>query len=175
MARVYLRETAGEEVPQAAVRGLLREVLHMPSLEVSHDALGKPLIPGGPEISISHTKNAVAAAIGAGPLGVDVEAVRPIADRLPERVLSAREYGWFVRRGRRAEDFFTLWTLKESYYKYLGTGLPGIPNGTDFYLENGVWRLAGAELRFDVWEKNLLRLALCSQAQQVECIFFSES
>ena len=175
MAKVYVRELSGAEDSRAAARALLREVLHMPSLEVCHEALGKPHIPGGPEISISHTKTAVAAAVDDGSVGVDIEELRPIADRLPERVLSAREYSWFLSRGRRAEDFFTLWTLKESYYKYLGTGLPGIPNGTEFYLENGAWQLAGTALRFDGYNKNLLRMALCSQAQQVEWINFHEN
>lgn len=175
MTKVCVREISGEEEPRSAARALLREILHMPSLEVSHDALGKPLIPGGPEISLSHTKTAVAAAFSDGPVGVDVEEIRPIADRLPERVLSAREYAWFLGRGRQTEDFFTLWTLKESYYKFLGTGLPGIPNGTEFYMENGAWKLAGTELHFFVRGKNLLRLALCSQAQQVEWINFHEN
>lgn len=175
MTRVYVRELSGGEAPRAAVRVLLRMALHMPLSEISHDSRGKPLIPGGPEISLSHTKTAVAAAVGEGPVGVDIEAVRTIADRLPERVLSVREYRWFSDRGRRPEDFFTLWTLKESYYKYLGTGLPGIPNGTDFYMENGIWQLAGTALRFFVWEKNLLRMAVCSQAQQVEFFDINES
>ena len=64
-------------------------------------------------------------------------------------------------------DFFTLWTLKESYYKYLGTGLRGFPNETEFWTQGGVWQLRGQE-KLVFWlreEKNLL-MALCSHEQE---------
>lgn len=175
MATVYFqRLPAGQKASTAAHR-LLERVLGTPWTALEYHESGKPWLPGGPEFSISHTGAAVAVAIDESPVGVDVESLRPILNRLPERVLSQTEMTWFTERGREPGDFFTLWTLKESYYKALGTGLPGFPNETSFFLERGMWKLSGEPWNFFVWEKNLLRIALCSYAQQVELIEVNES
>ncbi len=140
-----------------------------------HDQRGRPFLRQGPEVSLSHTRGAAAAALGDSPLGVDLERHRPVREGVPERVMSPEEYAWFREGGCRREDFYTLWTLKESYYKYLGTGLPGFPNETVFRREGDRWRLDGTDLQFLVWEKNLLSVALCSEGQEVRVMWFSES
>ena len=71
---------------------------------------------------------------------------------------------WFEGRGQTKIDFFTLWTLKESYYKFLGTGLPGFPNGTVFE-KKGEWKLRDSGLYFKVLQENNLLLTVCSQEQ----------
>ena len=81
--------------------------------------------------------------------------------------MSDREWEWYTFRGERPEDFFTLWTLKESYYKYLGTGLPGFPAETEFCLTDGLWRLRGSPLHFLTTQKGPLFLALCGEEQEV--------
>lgn len=175
MATVYFRALSPEDSPKAAAHRMLHQVLGVPDAVLCYDAAGKPSLPGGAEFSLSHTKGAVALAVDARPVGVDVEAVRPISEKLLRRVLSAREFAWFSGRGSCPADFFTLWTLKESYYKALGTGLPGIPNETSFVQENGTWQLPGTRFRFFTWEKNLLRIALCSHAQQVKFVDLTQS
>ncbi len=158
----------GEDLSQSA-RALLREALGLETLpELRTNEYGKPYLPGGPQFSLSHTRGAVAAAIGTGPVGVDLERVRPLKAKLPQRVLSPSELAWFQDRGQRPEDFFTLWTLKESYYKYLGTGLRGFPNRTEFWLEGETWRLRGTELTFWTGRKGALLLALCGEEQLEE-------
>ena len=175
MATVYFRALSPGETPRTAAHGLLEQVLGAPMTAISYDKAGKPRLPGGPEFSLSHTKGAVAVAVDDAPVEVDVECVRPVAPGLPRRVLGEAEYAWYERRGETAEDFFTLWTLKESYYKALGTGLPGFPNETAFFLEGDRWRLPGAPVSFVTWGKKLLRIALCSHAQQVELIDLSQT
>jgi len=142
---------------------------------LTHDALGKPLIPGGPEISISHTKGAAALAVSDDPVGVDIEQIRSVRPNLPQRVMSPRELRWYQEEGERDEAFFTLWTLKESYYKYLGTGLPGFPNETEFHPEGGIWRLEGSPLRFSVYRADDLVLALCTLEREIRLIRWEES
>jgi len=166
MIALYLKET---EAPQsAAAHALLEEVLlreygiSAPQLQLG--PRGKPYLPGGPEFNLSHTHGAVAAAISDSPVGLDVERVRPFHQLVPQRIMSPGEYRWFLERGERKRDFFVLWTLKESYYKLLGDGLPGFPNGTDFYYD-GKWHLRGERLFFSVLEKNNLLLTLCSEKE----------
>ena len=167
---VYLLETEGNQSSEA--HGLLREILKtnygIEARVLSVGQFGKPYLQnGGPEFSISHTQGAVAVAVGDSPVGLDLERVRSFHQRVPQRIMSAGEYQWFVGRGEMKYDFFTLWTLKESYYKYLGTGLRGFPNETEFWTQGGVWQLRGQE-KLVFWlreEKNLL-MALCSHEQE---------
>lgn len=170
MATVYFRALSPAASPREAAYRLLHQVLGVQKNALCYGPSGKPGVPGGPEFSLSHTKGAVVLAVDPDPVGVDVEALRPISPKLPRRVLSGQEFAWFSARGSRPADFFTLWTLKESYYKALGTGLPGIPNKTAFFQKDGIWQLPEAPFRFFTWEKDLLRIALCSHAQQVEFV-----
>lgn len=164
--KLYAMNIGLGEDPSRRVRDLLRKVLDLDTLpELYTNADGKPYLPEGPQFSLSHTRGAVAVAVGGGSVGVDVERIRPVPENLPRRVLSGEEYAWFCARGQRAEDFFALWTLKESYYKYLGTGLPGFPNKTEFYLEGNLWRLQGADQRFYVQKKGELLITLCGDEQ----------
>ena len=54
---------------------------------------GKPFLLEHPQIqfNISHCKNAVLCGIGSKPLGVDVETIRPMRERVLRRVLTASE------------------------------------------------------------------------------------
>jgi phosphopantetheinyl transferase len=86
-------------------------------------------------------------------------------------VLSPGEQEWYRSRGAQLGDFFTLWTLKESYYKFLGTGLPGMPNGTEFRLVGDAWTLQGCDdCHFFTWKSDKLVLALCSQDKLVKWV-----
>ncbi len=145
-------------------RLLLRHALEergLRPMELLHDDRGRPYLPDGPCVSVSHTAGAAAVALSGRPVGVDVERLRTVRQGLDRRIMGRREYEWYCARGRRTEDLLTLWTLKESYYKCLGTGLPGFPNGTEFYLEHGLWRLEGSPLRFWTEKKGDLLISLC--------------
>ena len=168
MATVYIQMLPPGQEPRSAAHALISRVLGASDETLVYGPSGKPMLPGGPEFSLSHTKGAVVLAVDRAPVGVDVERIRPVFPKLPLRVMSSKEYAWFSARGSQPEDFFTLWTLKESYYKALGTGLPGIPDQTKFVLEDGIWRLPDTDFSFFTWEKEQLRIAVCSYAQQVE-------
>lgn len=92
----------------------------LPSME--REALGKPFFPGLPHIhfNLSHSGPYALCAVGEGPVGVDIEAVRPRRAALPQGVLTGEEYRWYQEQGGGWEDFYTLWTRKESWAKYAG-------------------------------------------------------
>lgn len=78
---------------------------------------GKPEFAGKPGhwLSLSHSGGyALCALSDSGPVGVDIEVVRPRRAGLPAYVLSPEELARFD--GSR-EDFARLWTLKESWCK----------------------------------------------------------
>ncbi len=95
-------------------------------LDIKAGNTGKPYLTGFPycEFSISHTRNAVAAAISDKPVGVDVERIREIDIGIAKRVFSDNE---LISLGDKDKDingrFFSIWTKKEALVKYLGTGL----------------------------------------------------
>lgn len=87
---------------------------------------GKPYFSAIPALSfcISHTSGAAAAAISEyGLLGIDIESVRNISPQALSRLYSERERREIAESENPQRDFFTLWTLKESYAKALGCRL----------------------------------------------------
>ena len=83
---------------------------------VERSPRGKPLFAGRQDrwFSLSHSGGAALCALSGGPVGVDVELVRPRRSGLPRRLLSPSELARFDGSW---EDFFRIWTLKESWCK----------------------------------------------------------
>ena len=84
---------------------------------VGRSSRGKPCFPGreGRWFSLSHSGGlALCALSDDGPVGVDVELVRPRRAGLPAYALSPGELARFDGSWR---DFYRMWTLKESWCK----------------------------------------------------------
>lgn len=99
------------------------------SLNFSTQFLHKPLLLSAPEyqFNFSHTHNMILCGITMeGPIGVDVETInRNLVIENMEGILHPAEWQYinesdsFIRQIR----FYEIWTKKESYVKFLGTGL----------------------------------------------------
>lgn len=131
---VVVAATPGLNDAQArsAVLGRTAAVLQVPpeGLRVDHDSRGRPRLSGlgpGTHVSLSHGRGFAAVAVTrAGPVGVDVEAVRPLpALRLARRWFTPAEAAWLhaLPESRLPAAYFWLWTHKEAMGKALGTGL----------------------------------------------------
>lgn len=98
--------------------GLLRYAVG--TCAVAASPQGKPYLPEHPEVhfNLSHSGNWVVLAIGDREVGVDVERTDRAVDRA---ALSKRHFT--PEEQARPEDFFAIWTAKESYLKHLGVGL----------------------------------------------------
>lgn len=100
---------------------------------------GKPYTPGLPvRFSCSHTDGAVLAAFSTlDETGCDVELIADPPYQISSIAFSQNERDALDQCGaseeRRALTFYTIWTRKESYLKYLGTGLAGDITKTDVY------------------------------------------
>lgn len=83
---------------------------------VERSPRGKPLFAGdaGRWFSLSHSGGLALCALSDAPVGVDVEVVRPRRPGLPAYVLSEVEREEFDGSW---EDFYRLWTRKESWCK----------------------------------------------------------
>ncbi|WP_051370749.1 4'-phosphopantetheinyl transferase family protein [Streptomyces sp. 142MFCol3.1] len=94
--------------------------------------LGKPHVAGDPglRVSLAHTEGMSLVAVSRdGPVGVDVERIRPLRDPagLRRQVLSDEEAErWPAdREGPLNSGLFTHWACKEAVLKALGSGLAG--------------------------------------------------
>ena len=95
------------------------------AVEFEYAEKGKPLLKDYPDIhfSLSHSKSTVACAVSDVEVGVDVQNISPISDRLAKRVLTEFEYARFKESPAPDEYFCEIWTIKESYLKKTGQGI----------------------------------------------------
>ena len=95
--------------------------------ELSFGENGKPYLPGGgAEFNLSHSGNLAVCAVSGRPVGVDVEAYRHFDEKLLRHIFEERELSKLRERAAPEDEdraFTALWTIKESFMKYLGTGL----------------------------------------------------
>lgn len=145
----------------------------LPRIETGKE--GKPFFPEHPALhfNLSHCKYAVACALDAAPLGVDVQEYRdgrwshhgPPA-RTFRRVLSDPEIAW-IEAGESPEAqnrrFVQIWTCKEAYGKALGCGIVYELGSTCFLPETELWRQDG----FLFWHfpREMYALTLCAASE----------
>lgn len=87
-----------------------------------HTPLGKPYAESAPQFNLSHSGQWLLCAVGDTPLGVDIETPRTASPSLLRRVCTPSELALI---GEGTERFLRVWTAKEAYLKYLGTGIRG--------------------------------------------------
>ena len=91
---------------------------------LSYGANGKPEAEGV-FFNLSHSGQWAVCAIGDGPVGCDVEEIASVREGIAERFFTENEVQHLAQfeGERRNEEFFHLWTLKESYMKMTGEGM----------------------------------------------------
>ena len=95
----------------------------------TYGAHGKPYLVGDntPDFSLSHSDRWVFCAVSDLPLGMDAQEKRNVSRRLPSRILTSQEADWVNAYSE--PRFRRIWTMKEAYVKYTGTGL-SVPLGS---------------------------------------------
>lgn len=82
---------------------------------------GKPFAAGlDVHFSISHSQDLVICAVSEKEIGIDVEKIRDIRLDAVKRFACETEIEYIADN---TERFFEIWTLKEAYFKCIGTGL----------------------------------------------------
>ena len=96
-------------------------------LELEYGDRGKPYIKGDPVFfNISHSNERVICAISPYEVGCDVELIAECDPEKARRFFAPREYDYIssLKDAKKMRDeFFRLWTLKESFIKATGDGL----------------------------------------------------
>ena len=89
----------------------------------TYNAYGAPAIDGGPYFSISHCKAGIAVAVDSQPIGIDIEAVRPLKEGLMHKTMNASEQASILSSDAPDWAFTRLWTKKEAAVKMQATGI----------------------------------------------------
>lgn len=97
---------------------------------------GKPYAVGlNVEFNISHSGDMVVCAIDRSPVGIDVEKIRPVDLNVAKRICTGDELLYLFGHIPLEQDFvyttdievltrfFEIWTKKEAYAKWIGTGI----------------------------------------------------
>ena len=79
---------------------------------------------GKPEMNhicfnLSHSQDLVVCAVSTKPVGVDIEKIACAPEKIAKRFFTPREVEYINSE----EDFYRLWTMKESYIKMTGEGM----------------------------------------------------
>jgi 4'-phosphopantetheinyl transferase len=144
-----LSDCAREALRQSADRaGIALGELHKDSDDV-------PLPFGEYHWSVSHKPRYVAAVVGPGRMGIDVEEIEPRKENIFGYVASDEE--WSLFGGKSWDSLYRCWTAKEAVVKSTGTGLAGlkscrvddVPDATSISLsfEGRLYRVA--QMRVD--------------------------
>ncbi len=98
--------------------------------ELGKGRFGKPYIDGYPDFhfGLSHSGNWAACAVDSKPVGIDIQEMKPWKMTLAKRFYHEREYNRLlalegVDQDRQTEEFYSMWTAKESAVKLSGRGI----------------------------------------------------
>lgn len=147
---------------------------YMP-IELSYNDFGKPYMKNRVFLyNISHSGDWVVLAYGEREVGIDVEKVKDRMDEIAEMCFTEqeKEYVYAVENRERNERITEIWTLKESYLKYKGTGLTTelqhfSVNKTDGTVINQMGKVE-KKLIFKTWGlEDEYYLSICAEKEEI--------
>ncbi|MBR5558822.1 MAG: 4'-phosphopantetheinyl transferase superfamily protein [Oscillospiraceae bacterium] len=124
---------------------------------------GKPVLKGGPDLhfSVSHSGKWWVCAFGPQEVGLDVQKNRPCrAQALAKRFFHPDEAAYLQSKDFSLQEFYRLWTAKESYVKLSGRGF-----GKGFSTFSLIPQPVGPQWRYLSLEQNY---TLCLCAEQID-------
>ena len=145
-----------------------------PDIETPLDLMvgeqGKPELRGGrPRIGLSHSGELVLCVLSEGCVGADLQKPSSYSAATAKRFFTAGECESLLAAGDRDKAFTRLWCLKESYLKWLGTGLHRSLSSFEVEQRDGEARIAGdSRCRLLQGELEDYQYAVCACADDGE-------
>lgn len=113
-------------------------------IEIKKGAHGKPYVLNLPaHFNVSHSGDYTVVAISDRPIGIDIEVIKDFSAILAKKLFNEDELKYISgtsstrKKSLMQKSFFEIWTAKEAYLKYLGTGISGGVNSLSFTLNGG--------------------------------------
>lgn len=126
---------------------------------------GKPYAKDLPiYFSISHSGDFAVCAVSNSEIGIDIEKIRTVNSRTYERFCTESEAEYI---NTSENGFFRIWTLKEAFFKCIGTGLGADIKDVSFSVEGKeiTCSRAGFEFFFEDINKNYI-CSVCKKTAQ---------
>lgn len=149
--------------------------------EIGRLSKGKPYLKGQTNVffNISHCKNLVVCAISDHKIGIDVESRnRRVTDVLAKKILGATEWNQYQKSENPSFTLLKFWTLKESYLKYVGTGLIHDMNTLTFSeqknTKENAYESKKRKVKLSQWQDAEHILSLCTGIQDEIQVTFIE-
>lgn len=109
------------------------------------------------QFNVSHSGNMVVCAVSNKRIGIDIEKIRAVNPRAADKFATADEIDYIDSE---TNGFFEIWTLKEAYFKCIGTGLGADIKSVSFHIdENGI---TCSEQGFNCFFKEIADGYVCS-------------
>jgi len=145
-------------------------------IEFNYNSFGKPYIKEFPSIqfNISHSGAWVVCAIGNQEVGVDIEEIKPTDMKIAQRFFTQNECRTItsVEEEKRLKMFYLIWTMKESYIKYIGKGLSIQLDSFEVVKTAEGFSIVGSERDVAIWHEETFEgymLSLCHAADE-QCL-----
>lgn len=145
-------------------------------INLAYNEFAKPYMKYISEFSynISHSGDWVVIAYGKTPVGVDIEKIQMGNERIADKVFTIEEKNYMnsATDYDKCKKFTQIWTLKESYIKYLGTGLSTRMDSFSVNVLDGVIKDQNGKIHDDLFIKSSLYdidyyLAVCGLEKNV--------
>lgn len=104
--------------------------------DITYGPHGKPEL-DGIYFNLSHSHDYAVCVVGDKPVGCDVEKIDKIRERIAERFFTKKEVQYLdqLKGEEKDQEFFRLWTMKESYMKMTGEGMQLGLNRLEFRMD----------------------------------------
>lgn len=127
-------------------------------ITIRSDENGKPYaLKSDTEFNISHSGNMVACALSDRPVGIDIQKMRHIDDKIIRYVCCADELDYILSKEElKQRRFFEVWTAKEAYFKCIGTGITDLKSISIFddEIKNNLKTHFEKDYAISVYEQN---------------------
>lgn len=173
MTQTFFEKSTGEnyhQISSAAHSLLKKELARYLSLDadevvIAKDEKGCPYVEGKKDIfiSISHCNGYIMCAFSDDKIGVDVELVKKRRKSVESRVFTEVEISLLNKSENEDRAFYTLWTLKESYLKAIGTGFADNAKDVEFYSLELPIKSNKSEYTFTVGERDGFVYSVCEK------------
>lgn len=142
-----------EDKIRSLVAGLMLKYTLKDKVEnIEYNEYGKPYLKGeNIHFNLSHSGDYVLLAIDEFEVGVDIEKISTIKQKVADKYFTLEENSW-LRENNENENFYYLWTGKESVIKAKGQGLKNTKTFSLLPIKNCIHEIMG-EQYFLNWAK----------------------
>lgn len=131
------------------------------TISFERNKYGKPYIKNYPDFhfNISHSGKWVVCAVSSQTVGIDIECMNELDQSFANAIFTDHEKHEYLKKGDnpgRLKYIYEIWTLKESYFKYLGKGLSISITNIEFTFKQSQYEINNldANLYFNVFLSN---------------------